>query len=128
MENKAEGLSKERTRENYAPLIGISFFAISFIAAIIPFFPATPFQVKKLSTQLPFQGTTTRKMESIVNLIEKSGGSKNRKEFMDIGCGDGRVLLHLARNQTIRFQKYRGVELNATLCILSKLDFRCIIF
>jgi hypothetical protein len=100
----------------YAPLIGISIIAIGFIAAVIPFFPPT-LSLASAHKQLPFQGTTKEKISNVIDLLNLH--SKRKNQFLDIGCGDGRILMALSSKSN--FQMYRGIEINSTLYLISKM-------
>ena len=122
------GEEENNSIPSYAPLIGISLVTFGFIAALIPFFPSS-LRIKTLHKQLPFQGTTSTKIEQIAKLLQRhaaesrsSTTSVKRKEFLDVGCGDGRVLWKLSRLPSLKrqFDVYRGIEINSTLYWICK--------
>lgn len=121
------GEEENNSSPSYAPLIGISLVTFGFIAALIPFFPSS-LRMKTLHKQLPFQGTTSTKIEQIAKLLERHAAESSstvsiqRKEFLDVGCGDGRVLWKLSRSPSLKrqFDVYRGIEINSTLYWICK--------
>lgn len=124
---------QNQNKRPMAPLIGISIVAIGFAAAVVPFFPKS-LKLKTLHLQLPFQGTTSLKIEHIAKLLDRhaaesvssasirSHGKLRRKEFLDIGVGDGRILLKLSESSFLKrqFDVYRGIEINSTLYWICK--------
>ncbi|XP_029641239.1 ATP synthase subunit C lysine N-methyltransferase-like [Octopus sinensis] len=91
-----------------ATILGISgAIAVGFYAVVTPFLSPA---LRKVC--LPFVPATTTQVQNVMRALKGSGGGT----LLDIGSGDGRIVLEAAKHGF----KATGVELNIWLVLYSK--------
>ncbi|CAL8103746.1 unnamed protein product [Calicophoron daubneyi] len=83
-----------------------SFIAPAFRRVCLPYVPATPAQLDRV-TRLLTIARQEKRLQSLGSVI-------------DLGSGDGRVLLHLLTHPEVSFTRGFGVELNRPLVWYSR--------
>jgi hypothetical protein len=93
------------------PLIAFGAITFGMLVFVAPFF----------RKGVPFMPTTTEKTRIVFELLENQISCSKRLSFVDLGSGDGRMVLAAARHQgQLRFTKILGVERNTSLYLISK--------